>query len=110
MAKFKNVMSLSIGDGDLLQEEFTDYQLLQQSLIPQSIRDSAVVKIDDINDILNQDSSCYRMDVVWGHIASMKLPNGSLKLPTLGKPAKAVLVIPHSYAGEERVFSIIKEE
>jgi hypothetical protein len=109
VSKFEKILSLSPADVDKLQEEFTDYQLLQPSQIPQSIWDSAVVKLDDDNDMLSHDPSCYRMDVIWGYIAKMQLPDGSLKFPKLGKIAKTVLVIPHSNAGEERVFSMIRK-
>ena len=49
------------------------------------------------------------MDIVWGYLAEMKNCDGSLKFQSLSKVAKMVLIIPHSNAGEERVFNLIKQ-
>ena len=43
----------------------------------------------------------FRMDVVWGFLKTI--------LPIFSEIAMSVLVIPHSNAGEERVFSIIRK-
>ena len=43
----------------------------------------------------------HRIDMIWGSLQE--------KLPNLSKVALAVLTIPHSNAGEERVFSMIKK-
>ena len=47
------------------------------------------------------DDKEYRMDVIWGYLKA--------KLPLLSEIALSVLVIPHSNAGEERVFSMIRK-
>ena len=50
------------------------------------------------------------MDSIWGHIAALKNIYGSHRFELLWKVAKLlVLVIPHSNAGEERVFNIIRQ-
>ena len=41
------------------------------------------------------------MDMIWGSLQE--------KLPNLSRVALAVLTIPHSNAGEERVFSMIRK-
>ena len=43
----------------------------------------------------------FRMDVIWGFLKTI--------LPKFFEIAMSVLVIPHSNAGEERVFSIIRK-
>ena len=43
----------------------------------------------------------HRIDMIWGSLQE--------KLPNLSKVALAVLTIPHSNAGEERVFSMIRK-
>lgn len=48
----------------------------------------------------------HRMDIIWGYIASMKNNDSS---ESLSKVAKLLLVIPHSNAGEERIFSLIRQ-
>ena len=48
------------------------------------------------------------MDSIWGHIATIKNVDGSHSFELLSKVAKLVLVIPHSNAGEERVFNLIR--
>ena len=48
------------------------------------------------------------MDRIWSHISQMKLPGmDSARFAHLYPIAKLVLTIPHSNAGEERVFSVI---
>ena len=47
----------------------------------------------------------HRMDIVWHHLSSLKAPDGNLRFNQLCKIAKLVLVLPHSNAQEERIFS-----
>ena len=50
------------------------------------------------------------MDTIWGYLAEMKLPRmNTERFGRLAKVAKVVLTIPHSNAGVERVFSIIRK-
>ena len=52
----------------------------------------------------------YRMDVLWWHIANKNIPGTATKrFPHLAKVAELVLVLPHSNAGEERLFSIVRK-
>lgn len=105
-AKYSNLLQLTPTDMDRLQEEFTDYQLLEKSVIPDMIWKEAVVYNED-TEVSNK--QYHRMDVVWGYLSGMKNLDGSLKFGLLSSVAKLVLVIPHSNAGEERVFSLIKQ-
>ena len=77
------------------------YQLIEDNEIPQGIWDTATVKEDD--------GKCYyRMDILWHFLSTLKMPDGSHCFGKLTKVAKLVLVIPHSNAEEERVFSMVR--
>lgn len=52
-------------------------------------------------------SSIFRMDVIWGYLSSLKLGNESHKFHRISDIAKTVLILPHTNAGEKRVFSLI---
>ena len=78
---------------DEVEEEFMDYQAMSDDDVPQRIWAAALV--GDIHD--NQ----HRMDVIWGYLKE--------KLSRLTEIALSVLVIPHSNAGEERIFSTIRK-
>ncbi len=87
---------------DTLSEEFVEYQLLRNKDIPSQVWDKASIFIDD-------DHTYHRMDVVWNYIGTLKAPDGRLRFNRLSKVAKLVLVIPHSNAEEERVFSMVRK-
>ena len=100
MIAFKNLFNPStqlnnklIEDPSLLntvEEEFMDYQALTKDDIPSSIWEAA-----EFSD------NSYHVDVIWGYFKPW--------LPHLGEIAETVLVILHSNASEERVFSIIRK-
>ena len=68
--------------------------------IPASIRDSALVKYVE-------ESQYYRMDVIWAHLSTAKNPDGTIRFKRLSSVARIVLILPHSNAEEERVFSMV---
>ena len=86
---------------DKLSEEFTDYQLLNDNEVPESVWKSAVVQDDE---------SCtfYRMDMIW-HYLLLKAVDGKNRFSRISRVAKLVLVIPHSNADEERIFSMVQK-
>ena len=47
------------------------------------------------------------MDVNWGYLSTMRAIDGEFLFKRLFKVAKLILVLPHSNAGEERVFSMV---
>ena len=48
------------------------------------------------------------MDKIWAHIASLKSPvTHKKKFEKVSKVAHLILILPHSNANEERVFSIV---
>ena len=51
----------------------------------------------------------YRGDILWGYISQMKDCIGKHRFDILFKVVKLVLVLPHSNASEERVFSIVRK-
>ena len=87
-----------------LQEEFVAYQLLDQPDIPDTVWKGAIVYNEG-----KDGAKHYRMDSIWGHIATIKNVDGSHSFELLSKVAKLVLVIPHSNAGEEGVFNLIRQ-
>ena len=53
--------------------------------------------------------SHYRMDAIWHFLSTVKGGDGCLTFSTLSKVARLVLVIAHSNADEERVFSMVRK-
>ena len=93
----------------MLQEEFVEYQLLNEEDIPAAIWDEARIRLPKDDDADEEDSTNYRMDVIWGYLSSLKLSSGCCKFGRLSKVAKTVLILPHSNAGEEHVFSLVRK-
>ena len=48
------------------------------------------------------------MDLIWASLDSITSPDGRPRFPMLGNVAKLVLVLPHSNAKEQRLFSMVK--
>lgn len=92
----------SVQDLNKLEEEFLQYQLMNDSDIPFQIWQEALVKEDKDDDVRK-----YRMDVIWSFLNTIKNPDGKLIFERLAKVALLVLTIPHSNAQEERVFSLV---
>ena len=85
---------------DKLNEEFIDYQMLSSNDIPASIKESANLREEDP----------HRIDILWGYLQGVKEPGSSQpKFGLLFRVAEAVMTIPHSNAGEERIFSLINK-
>ena len=53
--------------------------------------------------------SCERADVAWHHISQLRYSNGKHKFKELAAVVKGILVIPHSNADSERVFSCVRK-
>lgn len=87
-------------DLDKLGEEFIDYQLLELKEVPESVLKSAIV-IDE------EKTQHHRMDTIWAYLSGLRGVDGMLRFPKLAKVAQFVLIIPHSNADEERVFSMV---
>ena len=89
---------------DGVLEEFVDYQMLQDDDIPSDIWERATIAVDEGTSVTH-----HRMDVIWNHLSSMKAPDSTLRFYRLCQIAKLVMVIPHSNAQEERVFSMVQK-
>ena len=91
---------------DRLQEDFTDYQLLERSEISDTIWKEALIYEKGTEVSKKQ---YYRMDVIWAYLSGIKNVDSSLRFELLSSVARLVLVIPHSNAGKEGVLSLIKQ-
>lgn len=72
---------------------------MEHSDIPEDIWQSAIV--------VDGESRHYRYDTIWAYLSTLKGADGMLRFSKLSKVSQVVLVIPHSNAQEERVFSMI---
>ena len=73
------------------EKQFLEYQAMTENDISSSTWKAAEIR----------DEKSYVMEAIWGYMRA--------KLPLLSKIALCVLVVPHSNAGEERIFSIIRK-
>lgn len=82
-----------------LENEFLEYQLLDDNELP----DTTIIMADGT--FVNR-----RVDEVWFEIVNMKnLVTGRQRFPVLGKFIAGLLVIPHSNADCERLFSMVRK-
>ena len=105
--RYPKVFTFTSKELDTVHEEFLDYQSMSKDEIPQHVWDEAVC-----HEHVGPGSKVayHRMDRIWGHIADMKLPGmDTARFARLAKVAQLVLTIPHSNAGEEHVFSVIRK-
>lgn len=105
--RYPKLLSFTDKELDKVCEEFLDYQAMSRDEIPQNVWDEAVCheQGDGSTKVIY-----HRMDRIWGHIWDMKLPGtDTARFARLAKIATLVLTIPHSNAGEERVFSVIRK-
>ena len=108
LKNYPTVLPTTARETHLLQEEFVEYQLLSNGHIPKKVWDEAQIKLSN-EENEEKSSSSFRMDVIWGYLSSLKLGNGSHNFGGISDVAKTVLILPHSNAGEERVFSLIRK-
>ena len=100
-SRYPNLLPFtSAKDLEHLTQEVHDYVTVDKEELPKPGRELAKAK---------QGSSRLRPDIVWGHLQEMTTLDGRKCFPMLSKVALLVLTIPHSNAGEERVFSMIKK-
>ena len=88
---------------DTLFDEFCDFQTLGDNDVGEKAWSEAKV-IDGSVD--GQEIFLYRMDVLWWYISNMCIPGCS---NYLSKVAQLVLILPHSNAGEEWLFSMVRK-
>lgn len=90
-----------------LSEEFVQYQLLDREAIPELVWKEA--RVEDAESEEDDRNVHYHLDAIWQHLSTMKGGDGRLLFKRLSQIAKLVLVIPHSNAAEERVFSMVRK-
>ena len=82
-------------DMDRLNEQFLNYQLLSADEIPPVVKETSGLNKDDP----------YQVDVLWEYLRGVKKPGASrCEFDLLFRKAEVVMTIPHSNAGEERIF------
>ena len=87
-------------DMDRLNEQFINYQLLSADDIPPVVKETAGLNEDDP----------YQVYVLWRYLRGVKKPGASgCEFDLLFKVEEVVMTIPHSNAGEERIFSLINK-
>ncbi len=105
---FPNLMSAISADG--IYEAFTDYQTLNDNDFEERAWEDARILEGVKKDMDGEISFHFRIDVLWSYIADMKIPGSNAKrFKFLPKLAEIVLIIPHSNAELERLFSIVKK-
>jgi hypothetical protein len=108
VTKLKAVAVISDVKEDAMYDEFCDYKTLTDDKIGRKIWDDAKVVDGYTED--SEEVFHHRMDTLWWHLADMRLPQSSTKrFQHLHKVAEAVLVIGHSNAEEERLFSMVRK-
>lgn len=96
---------------DMLMEQYLEYQLLSDDEIPESIMEEASTSNVDreVEQAHTEHGHC-RVDIIWGFLRTVKKPGTSeFQFDLLFKVAEAVMTIPHSNAGEERIFSLVNK-
>lgn len=100
-------VSLTANEMDTLREEFDDYKTLKDEQVD---IESCLVSIEYKDSFGNHvKKTDYKMDRIWGNISQLKLA-GSHRFSLLSKVASITLVIPHSNADEERIFSSVRKD
>ena len=92
---------------DKLYDEFCEYQTLPDKCFGDDVLEEAkVIDGEEDGEVLTH----YRVDALWWHIAQLVIPDIAAKrFKHLPKVAGFVLVLPHSNAREERLFSIVRK-
>lgn len=93
---------------EVVYDEFLDYQTLMDTDIEAKAWEEA--KVIDCEEEGVPTVFHYRVDVLWWHIANLKIPGTNVpRFSHLFKVAEIILVLPHSNAEEERLFSIVRK-
>lgn len=88
-----------------LKEELISYQLQEETDLPATVWEKAIVY---------QDSSCgestlHSMDITWMYLAGRATVDGNRQFAHLSRVACLVLTIPHTNPAEERIFSMVRK-
>ena len=103
--RFDHFFNFTDQELNALSEEFVDYTCLSDKAIPDHIWKDAEVITKNKDDSQNV---YYRDDILWAFLSELKLPDsGSPRFKFLSEVARVVLV--HSNASSERIFSLIRK-
>ena len=98
--RFSSIFPTGSLDMNKLSEQFLAYQVLVEEDIPATVKESAKLTREDP----------FRVDILWSYLKNIKLPGSNeCEFDLLFKVADVVMTIPHSNAGEERIFSLINK-
>lgn len=90
---------------DEMYDKFCDYRSLTDEDIGVIAGNEANVVDGLVND---QEIFHHRVDILWWYLSQMVIPESSaIRCCHLQKVAELVIVLPHSNAGEERLFSMV---
>ena len=105
VAKFNSIFA-SI-DVDRFYDEFCDYKTLTYEETGRHVWDEAKVIDSSVGD---QKWFHYRTYTLWWQIGHIVFPDSSCqRFSHLLKVVELVLILPHSNAGEERLFSMVRK-
>ncbi len=95
---------------DALFDEFSDYQTFTDNNIGKAAWEEAKVIESESDEDGSPSVYHYRVDVLWWHIANLKLSGTNTpRFKYLFRVAEVVVILPHSNAEEERLFSIVRK-
>lgn len=102
MFRFNHLLPYDeLREQDHLNDEFLEYQMMEEKDIPDAIWRDAVVRE-------SPDGEYHRMDRIWAYLSTVKNRiSGTLQFPRLVTVAQLVLILPHSNADAERTFSVV---
>ena len=90
----------NVKDQELLFDQFTTFQTMQDTIIPVHVWNDAKVYEKEAED--GEITEYHRMDILWAYLDTLKDSiTGQLQFSLLSKIAKLVLTLPHSNADEE---------
>ena len=75
---------------------------MESTEIPSSVWESAAT-------VTKSDHATYKIDSLWSYLVGMRRGDGTYRFEKLRKIAMLVLILPHSNALEERVFSMVSK-
>ena len=102
--RFKSLLPYSSpAELDNLLEEFREYQMLNDTDIPEDVWRKATVVEEEGG------PTYHRMDIIWHYLSTLRAPDNTLRFARLSNIAMLVLIVPHSNAEEERVFSMVRK-
>lgn len=92
VGKYEQIFNFNSKDIDVLQDQFTDYQLLPADYFP--------------NDVSGSRQGHPRLDAVWTFLSKVRHADGQFWFPLLSRVAENVILI---NAEEERIFSMVRK-